>query len=91
MVTPEDGGVYLPANTLGGRSLVLLPHTMFDKSLDEQMNVILHETAHFICRHKSPLYDFDLDYEAQEREANELVEKWLREWEAWKRSGAKCE
>lgn len=87
MVTPENGGVYLPANTLGGRSLVLLPHTMFDDEVENQIKTVLHETAHFICGHKSPLYDLDLDYDAQEREANELVEKWLRDWEAWKKAG----
>jgi hypothetical protein len=80
MVVPQQGGCYIPASALGKRDLVLLPHSFFDESEEEQINVILHETAHFIRQHKSPLYDFDLDYDAQEQEANELVEEWLGDW-----------
>ncbi len=82
MVVPQEGGCYIPASALSGRDLVILPHSFLDESEEEQIRVILHETAHFIRQHKSPLYEFDLDYDAQEREANELVQKWLMAWAA---------
>ncbi len=90
MVEPEGGAVFYPNRVLKNKHICIFPHTLFDASEQSKVFTILHETAHCYLKHKSPL-EFvnptDRDsywdqYSKQEKEADDLVDKWSEEWEA---------
>ena len=81
---PGQEGGYIPPKVvkeiLRGKAVIHFSESIFDCSKEKRMKVILHEIAHFHLKHKSGLW-FDLtieDYEQQEKEAWEQVDKWLR-------------
>jgi len=81
MLMPEIEGLgeYIPASLLENKALILLPEQLLDRDWAVIESTILHEVAHFRLRHTHPLLDPDLDYDAQERETDALVEQWLSE------------
>lgn len=81
MLMPEIEGLgeYIPASLLEDKAVILLPEQLLDRDWAVLENTMLHEVAHFRLRHTNPLLDSDLDYDAQEQEADALVEQWLSE------------
>ena len=77
VVTGEDKGTYLSKRMLEGKALIAFPEDLFGRSQDEIERTVLHEVAHFILDHRSPALELDVDYDLQEREADELAERWL--------------
>jgi|GEM_PF-1796090 hypothetical protein len=75
MLTPQEIAAYIPNRILKGRHVILLPYELLGWSKEKQIETILHETAHFALRHRSPIEDFDLDYDQQEDEAWALVKQ----------------
>ncbi len=47
---------------------------------EKQLQVILHEIAHYVLRHKASWEGSDVDSRKQEEEADSLRDKWLDEW-----------
>lgn len=79
----EKRGMHLPRQYLKGKEVIVLAEGIFELPMDETEYVILHEVAHFWLRHKSPVLESlgnDV-YERQEHEADEMVEKWLKDFE----------
>ena len=71
---------YLPEELLAGKALIVFSEIFLNDAEDEEIErVILHEMAHHILGHKTPILHPDLDYDAQEHEADALVEEWLRD------------
>ena len=88
-VDPEEGAAFFPDRVLKNKCICIFPYTLFDASEKSKVFTILHETAHCYLKHKSPL-EFvnrtDRDsywdqYSKQEKEADDLVDKWSKEWE----------
>lgn len=77
MVTTREGGTYLPSGLFGHADVIALPESLLDQDPEVVEDTILHEVAHHVLRHKSPVQQIDLDYDAQEREADALVKQWL--------------
>lgn len=76
----EDAkGVFLPKELLADKDVILLPEALLDLEWSEIEFVILHEAAHYTLGHESPVTNPALDYDAQEHEADALVEQWLRD------------
>jgi hypothetical protein len=75
MPTAEQKGLYVPEENIRGKSIIALPETLLAMNESEINWTILHEVAHFVLNHKmlQPLEVSD----RQEREANDLVRKWL--------------
>lgn len=80
MVMPlaAEKGCFLPEELLKGKNLILLPEALFDEKPEDIEHTILHETAHFILKHTNTFLEPDVDWEAQEREANDLVQRWRK-------------
>ena len=70
----------LKATSWGGRKgFVFISDYLLDLTEEEQILAVAHEVAHMKLRHKSPIFN-DLtqkETERQEKEANELAQKWL--------------
>jgi hypothetical protein len=54
ILCPENinSGEYIPASLLKDKSVVLLNPEIWDLSDEEQIRILLHETAHFLLGHK---------------------------------------
>ena len=76
----QERGCFIPNRVISGKHIILFPEELLSWPKDEQIYVVLHETAHYVLKHKSPLEDKNLDYQRQEREADALVDKWFLEW-----------
>ncbi len=80
-------GSYLPNDSLKGADLILFSRELPNDDKKDQTHLILHEIAHCVLRHRSPL-DFgttdagetDRLYKKQEKEADALVDEWLEKW-----------
>lgn len=72
-----EQGCFIPNRVITGRDIIMFPEDILERSEKEQIQTILHEIAHFSLGHRSPLEDPDLDYDAQEDEANLLVAQWM--------------
>lgn len=96
MPRTKEKGCYFPNRVLKGKHIILFPDSLLKQSSKGQIHTILHETAHYILKHKSPLEfpytpdNTDLEeYNRQEQEADNLVKKWLKDWEKSKRKETK--
>jgi len=89
MPAPERKGVFIPNRVIEGKHIIMFPHALLSWPEEEQINVVLHETAHYVLGHKSPLEDPDLDYERQEEEAWAVVNRWLKDWSEFARASVK--
>ena len=83
----RERGCFIPNRVISGKHIILFPEELLSWPKDEQIYVVLHETAHYVLKHKSPLEDRNLDYQRQEREADAMVDKWFVAWS----KGAKVE
>lgn len=74
----EEKGTYFPRARIGNKDLIVFPESIKDWNKEEATRIILHEIAHFILKTNDPrLTDMDIaQYEKQENETNELVERW---------------
>jgi hypothetical protein len=86
---PEEGGTYFPNTILKNKHICMFAYPLFDEPKKGKVFTILHETAHYYLKHKSP-FEFDnptdpnscgKQYNKQEKEADDLVDKWLKDWE----------
>jgi hypothetical protein len=84
MPDPEEKGSFIPNRIIGERHIILFPYSLLEESLKEQTKTVLHEIAHYVLKHESPLeWDplepecTDNKYDKQEKEACSLVEYWL--------------
>jgi hypothetical protein len=75
-----ERAVYVPAEVIRGRHLILLPRNLLDLPSEEGLRVVLHEIAHYILGHQSPrLGSFMKEqYQEQENEARRLADQWLK-------------
>ena len=73
-----ERGCFIPGRIITGKDIIMFPEDILEWPEQEQSQLILHEVAHFALGHRSPLEDPDLDYDAQEDEANELVARWVK-------------
>ena len=66
----------------GKKAVIFLSEEVFKGEEEEIRHTILHETAHYVLKHKC-LFDFSIGeedkLEAQEVEADALMRKWLKE------------
>ena len=76
MTLAKEQGAYIPKELFKGKPLILFSEVLLEKDQEEAQRIILHETAHFVLGHRSPVSG-DVDYDAQEREAWALVDQWL--------------
>ena len=74
----EERGCFIPGRIIGGKDIIMFPEDILEWPEKERQQIVLHEVAHFALRHRSPLEDPELDYDAQEEEANELVARWMK-------------
>ena len=77
MPVSREKGSYIPAELLRDKALIAFAETLLDRELSEALWTILHEAAHHILGHRSPVNCPGLDYDRQEQEANDLVKDWL--------------
>ena len=73
----EERGCFIPGRIIAGKDFIMFPEEILERPEQEQNQTILHEVAHFVLGHRSPLEDANLDYDAQENEANQLAARWM--------------
>lgn len=76
---PEFSAYHVRHAQIGGKDLILFPEGLLTGPEQQQIKLILRETAHCYLEHKSRLEDPSLDHGRQEKEADELVRKWVQE------------
>src|SRR5579871_6120997 len=76
---PEFSAYHIGHADLAGKDLILFPEGLLTGPEQQQIKLILRETAHCFLEHKSRFEDPSLDHSRQEKEADELVRKWLQD------------
>ena|SRR5579871_35937 len=76
---PEFSAYHIGHADLAGKDVILFPEGLLTGPEQQQIKIILRETAHCFLEHKSRFEDPTLDHGRQEKEADELVQKWQRE------------
>lgn len=76
----EELGSYLPNSVIKDKHLFAFHSGLLKWSKEKQIQVILHEIAHYVLGHKAIFEAIDVDWRKQEKEADSLRDKWLDEW-----------
>jgi hypothetical protein len=75
---------YFPVGFFDNKAVIIISDIYFKSADDNALeHTIMHEVAHHALKHKNP-WQHGLskeEYDKQEKEANEQVEKWLNEYE----------
>jgi hypothetical protein len=79
VINAETGGEYIPAYFIDGRALICFQDSIFSESDESQIRTFLHECAHRILDHKSPLNAVITFEESihQESDAWSMVDDWV--------------
>jgi hypothetical protein len=86
MLNEEIHPAYFINNKLiAKKSIIALSDGFYSKERDEQVHMIFHEVAHYILDHIDEGQPED-EIIKEEKEANALVENWLKDWDKhfWK-------
>jgi len=77
----EEQGCYLPHELVRDKAILGFSETIISMQPEEAEKLLLHEVAHYWLKHRSPMLDdlSNAQYEQQEREAADLVKRWLAE------------
>lgn len=70
-------GMLIPENISKEKRIILIPEGLLNDE-KELKHSLLHEVAHYWLSHKDPIELDNSEYEKQEREAEEMVEKWKK-------------
>jgi hypothetical protein len=80
MPNPEDKGSFIPNRIIKNRHIIHFPNSLLGWPEDQQVNIVLHQIAHYVLRHWSPLEECDADFNEQAQDAADLVNQWMVTW-----------
>ena len=80
---PQSAGGYITKRIIAGRNVIFLHPSLVVEPEHEKMYALLHEVAHYVLGHESPLewgdeVDAGARIDQQEKEADEFVRKYLK-------------
>jgi len=72
-------GVFIPNEVIKDKHIIMYHTELPEFSEKARINLVLHEIAHYVLKHKTQLRHDNVDREKQEQEADDLVNKWLKQ------------
>lgn len=82
MPNPDEKGVFIPHRVIKDRHILQFPHSLLAWPKEQQESSVMHQIAHYILHHWSPLEACDADFNEQAEDAADLANQWMAAWSA---------